>query len=70
MTHRARGYSVVCRRRPRRREQRRLANPRRAFNHDERAAPRASCGQRRLDPRQLFAPFEELSAGCDLCHMQ
>ena len=56
-------HPTVCRRGPRRGEQRRLAHPSRPFDHHERAAPRASLGQRRLDPRQLLAPFEELSGG-------
>ena len=62
-------HSAVCCRRPRRREQRRLADAGRPLDHHEPAAARASLGQRRLDPRQLFAPIEELPGGRGLCHV-
>ena len=45
------------------REQRRLADPGRPFDYNEPAAPRASVGERRLDPRQLIAPLEQRSGG-------
>ena len=56
-------HPAVCRRRPRRREQRRLTNPGRSFDHQEPASARASFGQRRFDPRQLLAAFKERSGG-------
>ena len=46
-----------------RREQRRLADPGRPFDHHEPAAPDASVGERRLDSRQLIAPLEQRSGG-------
>ena len=51
-------HPALCRRRPRLREQRRLANPGRPFDHKEPPAARASLGQRRLDPRQLLVSLE------------
>ena len=62
-------HSAVCRSGPRRRKQRRLANASRPFDHHERAPSRASLGQRRLDARQLLAPFEELLGGCAIFHI-
>ena len=44
---------------PNRREERRLTNSRRPFDHDEPAASRPSLGQRRLDSRQFSSPLEE-----------
>ena len=62
-------HAALCSRRSRRREQRRLADPGRPFEHDERAEPRASLGQRGLDPRQFLAPFEEVPGGRGLSHV-
>ena len=62
-------HSALCRCGSRRREQSRLADPRRPFKDDEGAAPGASLGQRGLDPRQLLAPFEELPGGRGLFHV-
>ena len=62
-------HPAVCRRRPRRGEQRRLADPGRPLDHHEPAAPGASLGQGRFDPRQLLASFEERSGGLAPSHM-
>ncbi len=40
-------------------EQRRLPDPRRPFDHQERAAPGARLGEYRIDPRQLSISLEE-----------
>jgi hypothetical protein len=40
-------------------EQRRLADPSRALDHEERAPSGISLGQRPFDPRELFAPLDQ-----------
>jgi len=63
-------HSALCRCSARRGEQRRLADPGRPFDHHEPAAPRASVGQRRLDPRQLIVPLEERFGGRGHFHVR
>jgi hypothetical protein len=63
-------HSALCSRGPRRREQRSLADPGRPLDDHERALARAGRGKHRLDPRQLLAPFEELSGGDGRFHIR
>ena len=56
-------HAGICGHGPRRREERRLADPRRPFDHEEPPVPLASVGQRRPDLRQLVAPLEQRSGG-------
>ena len=63
-------HPAVSSRGPRRSEQCSLADPGRAFDDRERAQTRAGRGKHRLDPRQLLAPFEELSGGDGRFHMR